>query len=62
MKKLFTYLIFTLIVKIGFSQIVIFDTINKTPIPNVSVILGSNNFTTISDLDGTIQIKKGLIE
>ena len=61
MKKFFTYLFFTLIVQIGYSQIVIFDTINKTPIPNVSVILGSNTFTTISDLEGIILIKKELL-
>ena len=61
MKKFFTYLFFTLIVQIGYSQIVIFDTINKSPIPNVSVILGSNTFTTISDLDGIILITKELL-
>ncbi len=58
MKKFITSLFFTLILQIGYSQIVIFDTINKSPIPNVSVVLGSNTFTTITDLDGRVLITK----
>lgn len=53
--------VFIIFFQLGYSQIVIFDTINKTPIPNVSVIFGSNTFTTISDLDGIILITKELL-
>ncbi len=61
MKKFIPSLFFTLILQICYSQIVIFDTINKSPIPNVSVVLGSNKFTTISDLDGSVLITKELL-
>lgn len=62
MKNFFTYLIFTLIVQIGYSQIVVFDTINRTTIPNVSVIFGSNTFTTISDLNGEFNISNDFLK
>ena len=61
MIKYLLLLVFIIFFQLGYSQIVIFDTINKTPIPNVSVIFGSNTFTTISDLDGIILITKELL-
>lgn len=54
--------LFNLFFQLGYSQIVVFDTINKTPIPNVSVIFGSNTFTTISDLNGEFNISNDFLK
>jgi hypothetical protein len=54
--------VFIIFFQLGYSQIVIFDTINKTPIPNVSVIFGSNTFTTISDLNGEFNISNEFLK
>lgn len=54
--------LFNLLFQLGYSQIVVFDTINKTPIPNVSVIFGSNTFTTISDLNGEFNISNDFLK
>jgi len=62
MKKYIFLIILNLIFQIGYSQIVIIDSINKTPIPNVSVILGTKTFTTISDLEGIIRISNELLK
>lgn len=62
MKKFIISISLTLIIQFGYSQIVIIDSINKTPIPNVSVIFGSNTFITISDLEGIIHISNELLK
>lgn len=54
--------LFNLFFQFGYSQNVIFDTINKTTIPNVSVIFGSNTFTTISDLNGEFNISNQFLK
>ena len=54
--------LYNLFFQLGYSQIVVFDTINKTPIPNVSVIFGSNTFTTISDLNGEFNISNDFLK
>ena len=62
MRKYFLTLVLTLFLQLGYSQILICDTINKTPIPNVSVIFGSNTFTTISDLNGEFNISNEFLK
>lgn len=62
MKKFIISISLTLIIQFCYSQIVIIDSINKTPIPNVSVILGNKTFITISDLEGIIHISNELLK
>lgn len=54
--------LFNLFFQLGYSQIVVFDSINKISIPNVSVIFGSNTFTTISDLNGEFKISNEFLK
>ena len=62
MKKYIFSILLNLIFHIGYSQTVFFDSINKAPIPNVSVILGNKTFITISDLEGIIRISNELLK